>query len=338
MITFAQYTIFVDNIIYDINPYKNDIAKVARKNGGYSGNITIPETINYNDKTYRVTTIDSYAFHNCQELTSVSLPNSITTIGYSAFSYCNNLTKITMSTNTTSIGEEAFCGCSKLSEISIPNSVATIGHSAFERCRSLTTITIPTSMTSISYRTFYKCSNLTSVTIPKNIKSVGDEAFYGCSNLNYVFIYKLYDLGMDVFSGCINLSKVVCLTKVPLHTHDGVFSPSKDAILYVPEEAIDEYKKTYPWNVFKTIKAIDKYTTTQISATSAKSYDIKAYGNTITIYNDVEGQKVSVFTIDGRKIGTSAINNGSATIITNLQHGSIAIVKIGQTNEKVFIK
>lgn len=342
MTVFAQRSIKVDNIIYEIRPDRNDLAKVTRKNGGYSGDITIPETIKYEDKTYRVTSIDDYTFHYNSELTSVILPNSITTIGHSAFSYCENLASISTSTNITSIGQRAFFGCKKLKEISLPNSVTEIGDMAFEGCSSLTNFTIPSSMTCINYRTFYECSNLTSITIPQNIKYVYDDAFRDCTNLSYVLIRKLSDLGESVFYGCCNLTKVICLTKVPLQTNFGAFSPSENTILYVPEEAINEYKATYPWKVFKTIKAIDKYTiervTTQISITSTKNYDIKVYDGAITVYSSIEGQEISVFTIDGKKINTTVINNGSATVSTNLKQGAIVIVKIGQVFEKIFIR
>lgn len=38
-----------------------------------------------------VTTIEIYAFSDCTNLTSVTIPNSVTTIGHSAFWCCSNL-------------------------------------------------------------------------------------------------------------------------------------------------------------------------------------------------------------------------------------------------------
>ena len=54
----------------------------------YTGNIVIPESVNYHGKTYSVTTIGSYAFYGCSGLTSVTIPNSVTTIGSDAFYNC----------------------------------------------------------------------------------------------------------------------------------------------------------------------------------------------------------------------------------------------------------
>lgn len=58
------------------------------KSKSYSGSITIPASIIFNDQEYKVTSIGEYAFANCAELTSLAIPNSITTIGRAAFQCC----------------------------------------------------------------------------------------------------------------------------------------------------------------------------------------------------------------------------------------------------------
>ncbi len=66
----------------------------------YTGNVTIPPTVNYKGRVLSVTGIGEYAFLNCTGLSSLSLPSSITQIKevlfyYSeklhagAFDYCN---------------------------------------------------------------------------------------------------------------------------------------------------------------------------------------------------------------------------------------------------------
>lgn len=62
-----------------------------------SGDVTIPST--YNGKP--VTTIDSYAFANCRNLTSITIPDSVTSIGDYAFLNCTSLTSITFKDTTT---------------------------------------------------------------------------------------------------------------------------------------------------------------------------------------------------------------------------------------------
>ena len=54
----------------------------------YSGNIIIPETVEYNGHNYKVTCIGNKAFDECTSLTSVTIPNGVTTIDDGAFYNC----------------------------------------------------------------------------------------------------------------------------------------------------------------------------------------------------------------------------------------------------------
>ena len=56
----------------------------------------IPETVTYNNKTYKVTEIGEGTFENNTNLTAVSIPSSITSIGDKAFKGCSNLKSITL--------------------------------------------------------------------------------------------------------------------------------------------------------------------------------------------------------------------------------------------------
>ena len=100
-------------------------------------------------------------FLSAKSDSSYTIPNSVTSIGSYAFSGCNNLTSITIPNSVTSIGSYAFSGCNNLTSITIPNSVTSIGSYAFSGCDNLTSITIPNSVTSIGIYAFRNCDNLT---------------------------------------------------------------------------------------------------------------------------------------------------------------------------------
>ena len=91
--------------------------------------------------------IGAYAFKNCSDLTSLTLPSSVTRIGDYAFYNCSGLTSLTLPSSVTSIGEFAFRYCSGLTSLTIPSGVTSIGMSAFEYCSSLTSLTLPSSVT-----------------------------------------------------------------------------------------------------------------------------------------------------------------------------------------------
>ncbi len=143
------------------------------------------------DTTYTipdgVTSIETKAFYNCSNLTSVTIPDSVTSIGDEAFGNCSNLTSVTIPSSVTSIGGGVFMDCTSLTNITIPDNVTSIGGSAFWNCTSLTSITIPNSVKSISWGMFNNCTSLTSITIPKSVTEINSRAFYNCSSLTDVY-------------------------------------------------------------------------------------------------------------------------------------------------------
>ena len=193
----------------------------------YSGAVTIPPSVTYDNVTYKVTGIGEYAFYDCTGLTSITIPNSVTSIGISAFSGCTGLTSITIPNSVTSIGYMVFYGCTGLTSITIPNSVTRIGSNAFDGCTSLTSITIPNTVTSIGNSAFSGCTGLTSpvfnvhvfaymptsysgaYTIPDGIESIAGYAFCNCTSLASVTIpNSVTSIESDAFRDCTGLTSI----------------------------------------------------------------------------------------------------------------------------------
>lgn len=108
------YDVEIDGIYYNLNA----TAKTATvtEGSGYSGDVVIPQNVNYNNQTYTVTSIGNSAFYCCSSLTSITIPNSVTSIEGHAFGY-SGLTSITISNSVTSIGERAFSYCHNLTSV-----------------------------------------------------------------------------------------------------------------------------------------------------------------------------------------------------------------------------
>ena len=217
-------------------------AEVIKNPNGYRGNIIIPETIVFNEVTYRVTSVGKQAFGNCFSLTSVVIPNSVTSIGRDAFGGCDSLKSIVISNGVTSIGEAAFMECDSLNSIVIPNSVISIEDNAFSGCSSLTSVVvaegntvydsreqcnaiihtatntlisgcqntiIPDSVKGIGDSAFYSCDSLTSIVIPDSVTSIEEEAFLSCVALKSIVIGNgVTSIGTAAFMGCDSLKSI----------------------------------------------------------------------------------------------------------------------------------
>ena len=196
----------IDGINYSLN---DETLEAEVIQSSYSGDITIPETVDYDGKTYSVTSIGDYAFYECPGLTSITIPNSVTSIGDWAFDDCSGLTSVTIGNSVTSIGKRAFGSCSGLTSITIPNSVTSIGNGAFWYCYGLTSITIPNSVTSIGEDAFWYCTGLTSVTIGNSVTTIGYGAFLACEGLTSIIIpNSVTTIGDYAFGGCESLTSV----------------------------------------------------------------------------------------------------------------------------------
>lgn len=143
--------------------------------------IEIPETI----AGAKVSTIGEGAFKGNQNLTHVSIPDTVTVIEQAAFYGCTNLLTVYLGEGIQEIGEEAFLYCSSLTDINLPDTLHTIGMNAFGKCESLAKIDLPTGLTEISANAFY-ATPLTEISIPATVISIGDYAFANCSELSEV--------------------------------------------------------------------------------------------------------------------------------------------------------
>ena len=216
--------------------YYNPYATYPRYSPWYSKRNKIKNAV----IEYGVADIGSYAFWECSNLATITIPNSVTSIGRGAFSGCLALCSITIPNSVTNIGNSAFYSCSGLTSVTIGNSVTSIGESAFMNCSSLTSITIPNSVTSIGVGAFFECSGLTSIiveqgnknydsrnncnaiiekesntlvagckktVIPNSVTSIGDYAFYWCTGLKSVTIpNSVTSIGKKAFDACYNIA------------------------------------------------------------------------------------------------------------------------------------
>lgn len=189
------------------------------------------------------------ALYDCQQLTAVTLPDSLQHIGDWSLYHCSKLSKINIPDKVRQLGEFAFC-CDGLSSVSVGSGVQSIGFEAFFFCPKLsaanavniknirqwceirftdkysnplyyarrlyingtllTALNVPEGTAYISPYAFYLCEALQTATLPTTVSSIGREAFWGCANLTQINLPEgLSSLEKGVFENCYYLKGLV---------------------------------------------------------------------------------------------------------------------------------
>ena len=309
----ADFT--VDGFSYAITSTTNLTVEVVK--GPDQAVVTVPSTVVFNKRTFRVTEIGGAAFSG-RGLKSIDMP-SITYIsdGYyyddrvgavGAFIGCKNLSQVNMP-SATSIGAYAFKGCDALTSVTMP-AATSIRHDAFSGCDALTSVTMPAAM-SIDHEAFINCKALTSVTLPV-ATSISIYAFSGCQSLSDIYV------GSD---------PAVCyyspFDKVTYAT----------ATLHVPAGCASKYKAAEYWKQFAFIS--EDYDPTGIKNINAEKVKVLCDNGNVNITGLKNGEKIEFYSVNGQLLGTSVANSGAVSFKTSER---IVICKIAGISIKVLVK
>ena len=235
-------------------------------------NLVIPAEVTLQGKTYKVVSIDQWAFYACAMLKSVIIPHTVTFIGMSAFHYCENLADVYIPYSVTTVEGSAFAYTKWYDnlpdgEVYINNTLYRYKGTAPEN----TQIVVKDGTTRIAGFTFWNQSNIISIELPQTLTVIEHDAFEGCTQLSSILIPKnVTDIGASAFADCTGLTEVICLAPTP-PTMGQYANPSanseifarvdvSNATLNVRSESVEAYKNADQWKEFGQILPIKPIT------------------------------------------------------------------------------
>ena len=186
-----------------------DTATITKYNG-VGTSVVIPKTID----GYTIVAIGGNAFSHNQQLTSVTIPDTVTVLKEFAFSGCPVLETVDLPDSVTELDYHAFSECKSLSWIRLPKNIERLGGAVFTGCDSLKSIYIPKSLkTADTYSRFY-CgpfydSGLEKVTFEEGTTAVLANLFRGAKKLKRVTLLDtMTSIGDHAFDGCAALREI----------------------------------------------------------------------------------------------------------------------------------
>lgn len=190
--------------VWYLNPDGSKVSNWSSEFPYRQSEIAIPETVQNAGITYIVNAIGDYAFRYSQNLTSLTIPNSVTTVGASIVEYTPKLENLSIPESVVKVGWLAFAR-SGASEVTIPASASQWYDEccAFQESENLRSVTFAEGLTLIPARMFFGCHAIQKLYIPDNVSEIGEGAFSDCQGLSEIHLpASLETLHNRMFHGC----------------------------------------------------------------------------------------------------------------------------------------
>lgn len=277
----------------------------------------------------------------CASLESVTLNNNPTAIPARMVSGCTSLAGMTIPATVTKIGEFAFSECAALEDISLPSGVTEIGRFAFAYTPELKLLPLPETVTSVGHGVFYQsgieeaslpeaitvipdgmyqcCASLREFEISNTVTEIEQEAFYWCFALDKItFGENVATIGNKAFMGDKALTSVTSLNTEPPVGAAFDSEVYENAILYVPNAALEAYKAADDWKEFNNIIGIGSGVE-EIGQEAA--FSVTAIDGGIEVVSD---KAVEIFDAAGMKVysgaaGTITLPGGFYVIVSGTE-------------------
>lgn len=213
-------------ITHEVVPFEN-----------INGELVVPVYYAYNMQNHKHETIEGHVY----------IPDGVTEIQFSAFTDCEDITNVSMPDTLKVIGEKAFMNCTKLREVAIPDAVEHIQKSAFTKCKSLKNVKLPKQLKLIDNYAFNDCDLQGELVIPEGVIIIGDQTFSLNTNLTSLKLNSnLTQIKNLAFYGCSSLSGELVIPETVKYIGLFAFVDTNIDKIYVPKDNVKDWDKD--WN------------------------------------------------------------------------------------------
>ena len=154
-----------------ISPFVcSDSGKVLLDGKACTGDIVIPDTVER---------INEEAFSKNNDLTGVTIPESVTEFGAAVFAECDALKHVELPANLKRVPETMFAFSEGLEQIKLPDSVQEIGMGVFLECTALKSVELPDGLKTIGEGAFLSCEKLEQISFPASVETCGAQIMGG---------------------------------------------------------------------------------------------------------------------------------------------------------------
>ena len=325
-IKMSAVTFSYNNISYDV---LNESAATCQTtpsstaNQSLSGSISIPATVTYLGKTYKVTKIGDYSF-NRANITSVTIGSNVTEIGTGSFMNCFSLATVSVPSSVQTIGEHSFAGCRPMTSFSGPG-IKTVPYNAFGGCDNLSTVSLPVVET-IGSSAFYACSALTTINVGNYVTSIAEDSFSGCSKLEKITLPSTLR-SADFIGRYETLKYVTCNAVTPPTSSNTYTSKISGSMLFVPSGSEYSYKAANGWKRYEYVNPIlitsVGFTSSSVEVAVGSNLDLKSLVSYLP-----SNATITTFNWTSQNSSVASVSNG---IVTGLKEGN-AVIQLNTTD------
>lgn len=254
----------VNGLTYKVS--KMDSVTVMSYNTDYGRDVSIPATVTYNQKTYKVTDIGDKAFNGIK-ITSVSIPSSVGYIGDQAFSGNESLKTVILEDgdNPITLNDYNYSTFDNYDARYTVYSGRNIerkfrpGESPFPQATTIIWGSMVTAIGDGEGRSQF----LRNAVIGNSVRTIGVSAFEGAGNISDTdellisMSPNVVEMGSAAFYTCYKL-KTIVLPKVLKAIPDNCFNSTRIQDVVIPASVMSVGDQAFSWNDnIKTIRIED---------------------------------------------------------------------------------